>query len=151
MAATTTFTCKDWLSEGKKETGREPARRCATCASRFRPPRELEQYLHYFCGDAADPNALGDTESLRISFYKAVAVYGHVPSRRYCAGPHGGRVFRRSRPPTSGQDVKYYCEIRSAIKKHSGEELDIKPYEADMRHLLNTYIQADPATEIGAN
>jgi hypothetical protein len=34
-------------------------------------------------------------------------------------------------------------EIRAAIKKHSGEELDIKPYEADMRHLINTYIQAD--------
>jgi type I restriction enzyme R subunit len=36
-----------------------------------------------------------------------------------------------------------------AIKKHSGEELDIKPYEADMRHLLNTYVQADPATDLG--
>ncbi len=39
----------------------------------------------------------------------------------------------------------FYSEIRAAIKKHSGEELDIKPYEADMRHLINTYIQADPA------
>jgi type I restriction enzyme R subunit len=27
--------------------------------------------------------------------------------------------------------------------------LDIKPYEADMRHLLNTYVQADPAVELG--
>jgi type I restriction enzyme R subunit len=34
--------------------------------------------------------------------------------------------------------------IRAAIKKHSGEELDIKPFEADMRRLLNTYVQADP-------
>jgi type I restriction enzyme R subunit len=25
----------------------------------------------------------------------------------------------------------------------------IKPYEADMRHLINTYIQADPAAELG--
>ena len=40
-------------------------------------------------------------------------------------------------------------EIPAAIKKHSGEELDIKPYEADMRHLLNIYIQADPAVDIG--
>jgi type I restriction enzyme R subunit len=30
-----------------------------------------------------------------------------------------------------------------------GEELDIKPYEADMRHLINTYIQADAATTLG--
>jgi len=26
--------------------------------------------------------------------------------------------------------------------------LDIKPYEADMRHLLNTYIQTDPAADL---
>ncbi len=26
-------------------------------------------------------------------------------------------------------------------QKHSGEEFEIKPYEADMRHLLNTYVQ----------
>ncbi|HNF74424.1 MAG TPA: restriction endonuclease subunit R, partial [Pseudomonadales bacterium] len=30
-----------------------------------------------------------------------------------------------------------------------GEELDIKPYEADMRHLINTYIQADAAAGLG--
>ncbi len=37
----------------------------------------------------------------------------------------------------------------TAIKKYSGEELDIKPFEADMRHLINTYIQADPADPLG--
>ena len=47
------------------------------------------------------------------------------------------------------KEVEFYGEIRSAIKKHSGEELDIKPYEADMRHLLNTYVQADSATDLG--
>jgi hypothetical protein len=45
--------------------------------------------------------------------------------------------------------ASFYGELRSAIKKHSGEELDIKPYEADMRHLLNTYVQADPAKDVG--
>ena len=38
-------------------------------------PREMEQYLHYFCGDASNPNALNATEPLRISFYKAVATF----------------------------------------------------------------------------
>ncbi len=46
------------------------------------------------------------------------------------------------------KEAEFYAEIRAAIKKHSGEELDIKPYEADMRHLLNTYIQADPAADL---
>ena len=47
------------------------------------------------------------------------------------------------------KEVEFYSDTRAAIKKHSGEELDIKPYEADMRHLLNTYVQADPAADMG--
>ncbi len=45
--------------------------------------------------------------------------------------------------------MEFYSDTRAAIKKHSGEELDIKPFEADMRHLLNTYVQADPAGDLG--
>ena len=48
-----------------------------------------------------------------------------------------------------GGTSKFYSDTRAAIKKHSAEELDIKPYEADMRHLLNTYVQADPAADMG--
>jgi type I restriction enzyme, R subunit len=47
------------------------------------------------------------------------------------------------------KEVQFYGDTRAAIKKHSGEELDIKPYEADMRRLLNTYVQADPAMDMG--
>jgi len=50
---------------------------------------------------------------------------------------------------TLQNETQFYADTRAAIKKHSGEELDIKPYEADMRHLINTYIQADPATDLG--
>ena len=48
------------------------------------------------------------------------------------------------------QEVEFYVEVRGTIKKHSGEELDIKPYEADMRHLINTYIQAEPPEDLGS-
>ncbi len=46
-------------------------------------------------------------------------------------------------------ETENFTEIRKAIKQHSNEELDIKPYEADMRHLINTYIQADHAEGLG--
>src|SRR6266542_402365 len=65
---------KNWLEEGKKklDEAREALRYlCEPVAL----PREVEQFLHYFCGDAANPNALNETEALRISFYKAVAVF----------------------------------------------------------------------------
>jgi type I restriction enzyme R subunit len=107
----------------------------------------LEQFLHYFCGDAANANALNETEALRVTFYKGVAIlartYADLAQNLTEAG------YSDADAEVLQKEVEFYAEIRSAIKKHSGEELDIKPFEADMRHLINTYIQADPATEMG--
>src|SRR5439155_18717849 len=110
-------------------------------------PREVEQYLHYFCGNINDPTALTTTEPLRIEFYKAAATfvraYAAIARDLSDAGYSDGEVT------TLQQEVQFYTDIRAAIKRHSGEELDIKPYEADMRHLINTYIQADPVADLG--
>ena len=46
-------------------------------------------------------------------------------------------------------DLALYTERRSAIKKYSCEELDVKPFERDMRQLINMYIHADAATDSG--
>ena len=137
---------KNWLDEGKKklDEAREALRYlCEPVAL----PREVEQYLHYFCGDAGNPNALNETEALRVSFYKAVAVF--VRAYAAIAQDLTEASYTEDDADELQQEVEFYAEIRSAIKKHSGEELDIKPYEADMRHLLNTYIQADPAADLG--
>jgi type I restriction enzyme R subunit len=137
---------KDWLKEGKKQldAAREALRYlCEPVAL----PREVEQFLLYFCGDAANPKALTDTEPLRVSFYKAVATfvraYGDLAQDLAEAG------YSDAEAAALQKEVEFYGDIRSAIKKHSGEELDIKPYEADMRHLLNTYVHADPAQDLG--
>ncbi|HPH03831.1 MAG TPA: type I restriction endonuclease subunit R [Spirochaetota bacterium] len=137
---------KSWLAEGRKvlDETREALRYlCEPVAL----PREVEQYLHYFCGDAANPNALNETEALRVSFYKAVAVF--VRAYAAIAQDLTAAGYTEAEGTALCKDVEFYSEMRSAIKKHSGEELDIKPYEADMRHLLNTYVQADPATDLG--
>ncbi len=137
---------KDWLSEGKKRL--DDAREALRYLSEpVQLPREVEQYLHCFCGDAANPNALNETEALRISLYKAVAVY--VRAFAVMAQDLEEAGYSDAEAATIKQEVEFYGEIRSAIKKHSGEELDVKPYEADMRHLLNTYVQADPAEDLG--
>ena len=137
---------KDWLKEGKKQldAAREALRYLCEPVP---PPREMEQFLHYFCGDAANPQALTETEPLRISFYKAVATfvraYADIAQNLTEAG------YSDAEAAALQKEVEFYSDTRAAIKKHSGEELDIKPYEADMRHLLNTYVQADPAADLG--
>lgn len=137
---------KNWLAEGKKQL--DEAREALHYLCEPIPqPGEMEQYLHYFCGDASNPNALAETEPLRVSFYKAVALltraYAELAKDLSEAGYTDAEVT------TLQREVEFYAEIRASIKKHSGEELDIKPYEADMRHLINTYIQADTANELG--
>jgi type I restriction enzyme, R subunit len=137
---------KDWLEEGKRKLD-EALEALRYLYEPVPLPREVEQCLRYFCGDAADPNALSETEPLRVSFYKAVAML--VRAFAAIAQDFAGAGYSEPNATAIRQTVEFYGEIRSAIKKHSGDELDIKPYEADMRHLLNTYVQADPATKLG--
>ncbi len=137
---------KHWLQEGRKQL--DAAREALRYLCEPVPlPREIEQFLHYFCGDAADANALNETEALRVSFYKAVALFARafaaIAQELTDAGYSDAEVAELRK------EVEFHVEIRAAIKKHSGEELDIKPYEADMRHLINTYVQAEPAKELG--
>jgi type I restriction enzyme, R subunit len=137
---------KEWRAEGKKQldTAREVLRYLCDPVP---PPREMEQYLHYFCGDASNPNALAETEPLRVSFYKSVATF--VRAYADIAGNLAEVGYSAAEAAILQKEVQFYSDTRAAIKKHSGEELDIKPYEADMRHLLNTYVQADPAADVG--
>lgn len=137
---------KNWLEEGKKQLDNAREAIGYLCEP-VALPREVEQYLHYFCGDAANPNALNETEALRVSFYKAVAIF--VRSYSDIAQEMTKAGYSDAETTAIQKQVAWFAEIRSAIKKHSGEELDIKPFEADMRHLINTYIQADAATELG--
>ena len=137
---------KDWKDEGraKLEAAREALSYLCAPVSQ---PHGIEQHILYFCGSAADPAALNDTEALRIAFYKAVAAYvrayADIASNLEEAGYGVTQVAVYER------ETAFYSEVRDAIKNHSGEELDIKPFEADMRHLINTYIQADPANLLG--
>lgn len=138
---------KDWRTEGKKKL--DEAREAMRYLCEPVPlPREVEQYLHYFCGDANDPNALNTTEPLRISFYKTTATF--LRTYAEVAGNLAEVGYAAAEISVLEKEIQFYADTRAAIKKHSGEELDIKPFEADMRHLLNTYIQADPAAELGS-
>jgi type I restriction enzyme R subunit len=137
---------KDRLKEGKAKF--EEVREALIYLCEPVPaPKDVEQFISYFCGNANDPEALDEMEPLRISFYKAVAVFvrsfADISLELIEAGYTEAEAIELNR------EVEFYSHTRLAIKRHSGEELDIKPYEADMRHLLNSYIQADPADPLG--
>ena len=98
---------KDWLEEGKKQL--DDAREALRYLCEPVPlPREMEQFLHYFCGDAANPNALNETEAAadrllqggghlraRLRRHRAEPHRGGVLRRRGCRAAEGGRVLQR--------------------------------------------------------
>ena len=43
------------------------------------------------------------------------------------------------------EEVAHYANVRDEVKLGAGEDVDFKQYEAGMRHLLDTYIQAKPS------
>ena len=137
---------KDWLKEGRRRLDESREALSYLCAP-VALPRAVEQYLRYFCGDAADADALNDTEALRISFYKAVVTF--VRAFAAMAQELAKAGYSEAESAALTREVEFYNEIRAAIKRHSGEELDIKPFEADMRHLINAYTQANAVESLG--
>jgi type I restriction enzyme R subunit len=137
---------KNWLVEGKNrlDAAREALKYlCEPVVA----PKEVEQFIFYFCGDVNNPLALGETEPIRISFYKSVVTFVRAFSAISNYLTEAG--YSDDEVNKINNEVAFYSEIRSSIKKYSGEELDIKPFEADMRHLINTYIKAEPADPLG--
>lgn len=45
--------------------------------------------------------------------------------------------------------IVFYCALKDTIGNKSGDFLDLKAYEADMRRLIDTYIKAEDSRNIG--
>lgn len=105
------------------------------------PPKSKLDYQHYFCGNTEIPEALKDTELQRTALYKAtvavIRAYANINAEMDEAG------YSASEQDEIAKQVDFYLKLREEIRMASGETLDMKAYEADMRHLIDTYIQAD--------
>jgi type I restriction enzyme, R subunit len=109
-------------------------------------PQDIEQYIKFFCGNTEDKDALKENEEKRLTFYKAVVslirAYNNLAAEMQEAGysdAEAGRIKYK---------VDSYTELRNAIKTASGEYIDLKQYEPDMRALLDMYLSADPSRTI---
>jgi type I restriction enzyme R subunit len=94
------------------------------------------------------PEELKAREHQRFALYKAVAAllraYANIaddlPQAGYSA-PHVTKIKA---------DVTRAVDLRELIRLASGETIDLKAYEADMRHLIDTYIEARDPKKISA-
>jgi type I restriction enzyme R subunit len=104
-------------------------------------PKQIEQYMKYFVGNTEDKDALKENEEKRLNFYLSVVAliraYNNVASEMEEAG------YSKQEAIDIKNKVNNYTELRNAIKNASGDYIDLKQHEPDMRRLLDMYISAD--------
>lgn len=110
------------------------------------PPKGELEHIHYFCGNTEIETDLQEREPQRVALYKATAslvrAYANIADELEIAGYSSGDVSHIK------QQIDHYLDVRETIRRASGESLDVKAYEADMRHLIDTYIEADEPRKI---
>ena len=109
------------------------------------PPKDTLAYVHYFCGNPEIPEQLKARETKRTALYKKtvslIRSYANIADEMEEAG------YTETEIENIKNELSHYLKLREEIRKASGETLDLKTYEADMRHLIDTYIQAaEPET-----
>ncbi|SBW13900.1 hypothetical protein BR10RB9215_C10716 [Brucella sp. 10RB9215] len=110
------------------------------------PPKGELEYIHFFCGNTEIPSDLKEREPQRAALYKATAslvrAYANIADEMGAAGYSAADVARIKK------QVEHYLNARDTVRLASSESLDLKAYEADMRHLIDTYIEADEPRKI---
>ncbi len=104
------------------------------------PPRDMLAHIHYFCGNSELPEDLKEHEPQRVALYTSTAAlvraFANIADDLPQAGYTGDQVEKIK------LNVNDYLKVRDSIRQAAGETIDLKAYEADMRHLIDTYIEA---------
>ncbi|MGJ7575773.1 type I restriction endonuclease subunit R [Variovorax sp. RB2P76] len=136
---------KDRLEAGRERLD-DAVEALALLCEPVEPPKSDLQHIHYFCGNTEIAHDLKAREPHRVALYKAVVAlvraYANLADELEAAGYTLAQIEQ-----IKGLQ-KHYLNLREIIRKAAGETLDLKPYEADMRHLIDTYIEAQAPRKI---
>ena len=111
------------------------------------PPKDMVDYYHYFCG--ANTEAF-DLEELEGNRPKREQLYNLSATALRAFGEVSGELQEKYRYTVDQikaieREVTYYIKVRDDVRLASGDYVDLKKYDPDMRHLIDTYLSADPS------
>ena len=110
------------------------------------PPKGELEHIHYFCGNTEIADDLKAHEPQRAALYKSVAAlvraFANIADDLANAGYSSDDISKIK------SDIDRALKLREIIRQASGETIDLKAYEADMRHLIDTYIEAKEPKKI---
>ena len=136
---------KDRLKSGRERLDNALEQLALLCEPVKLPKGTLE-HIHYFCGNTEIPEELKAKEVQRTALYKGtvafIRAYANISDDMEAACYTADEIIDIKKR------LEFYLKLREEIRKASGETLDLKTYEADMRHLIDNYIQADEPQNI---
>lgn len=136
---------KDRLKSGRERLDNALEQLALLCEPVELPKGTLE-HIRYFCGNTEIPEELKAREVQRTALYKGtvafIRAYANISDDMEAAGYTADEIIDIKK------QLDFYLNLREEIRKASGETLDLKTYEADMRHLIDNYIQADEPKNI---
>lgn len=111
-------------------------------------PRAEIDYIHYFCGEYGidgidDESYSRSREKLYKLTNKLVRAYAEIKGEMAQAG------YTDTEQTDIDKKVTFYIALKETIGNASGDFIDLKSYEADMRRLIDTYIKAEDSRKIG--
>ena len=110
------------------------------------PPKGELDHMRYFCGNPELPEDLAAHEPQRVALYQTVAAL--LRSYAAIADELTGAGYSLAQITAIEQEKERAVALRQLIRQTSNETIDLKAYEADMRHLIDTYISAAEARVI---
>ncbi len=132
---------KDRLEKGRErlEEAREAIE--ALCEP-VDPPKKIQDYIRYFCSDEnANPEQIKAKEQKRANLYKKITAL--VRAYANLANEMDEADYSANEAKNIKKEVGDYEYVRKQVKLASGDYIDLKMFEPDMRHLLDTYIHAE--------
>jgi type I restriction enzyme R subunit len=138
---------KDHIGEAKKYLNRTLEQLDGLCESVPTPRAEID-FIHYFCGEYEvggidDESCSRNREKLYKLVNRLVRAYSEIKGDMTDAG------YSAAEQAEIDKKVVFYTALKETIGNASGDFIDLKSYEADMRRLIDIYIKADDSRKIG--
>ncbi|SFQ18024.1 type I restriction endonuclease subunit R [Parafilimonas terrae] len=111
-------------------------------------PKDDLSFIKYFCGNTEISKDLKANEHKRVALYKLIVAY--IRAYANMNGEFTEAGFNEREIKHFEERLDFYLKLRETIRIASGETLDMKAYEADMRHLIDNYIQAEDSKVVTA-
>ncbi len=114
-----------------------------------RQPRNTIDFFHYFCAEKED-----DLEEIEGNLPRRLDLYKYSSSLMRAFAEIVGNFeklkYSKDEIEKIRNEVVFFEKVSSEMKLASGDFVDLKAYDADMRYLIDTYLTAEESKKISS-